>query len=72
MKRADQLDAIIMQLPVSQIRLQWLRHFVDDDVSDRTKLDAIVTVVDAVHLDAQLGEHHEAEEYRLCRCYLAK
>lgn len=63
MKRADQLDAIIVETtgladpaPVAQT------FFVDDDVSDRTKLDAIVTVVDAVHLDAQLGEHHEAEE----------
>ena len=36
--------------------------FVDQDVPDRTNLDAIITVVDAVHLDAQLGEHHETEE----------
>ena len=36
--------------------------FVDQDVADRTRLDAIVTVADAVHLDNQLGEHHEAEE----------
>ena len=63
MKRADQLDAIIVETtgladpaPVAQT------FFVDDDVADRTKLDAIVTVADAVHLDAQLGEHHEAEE----------
>lgn len=63
MKRADQLDAIIVETtgladpaPVVQT------FFVDDDVASRTKLDAIVTVADAVHLDAQLGEHHEAEE----------
>ena len=63
MKRADQLDAIIVETtgladpaPVAQT------FFVDQDVADRTKLDAIVTVADAVHLDAQLGEHHEAEE----------
>ena len=63
MKRADQLDAIIVETtgladpaPVAQT------FFVDEDVADRTKLDAIVTVADAVHLDAQLGEHHEAEE----------
>ena len=31
-------------------------------MADRTKLDAIVTVADAVHLNTQLGEHHEAEE----------
>ena len=63
MKRADQLDAIIVETtgladpaPVAKT------FFVDEDVADRTKLDAIVTVADAVHLDAQLGEHHEAEE----------
>ena len=63
MKRAVQLDAIIVETtgladpaPVAQT------FFVDEDVADRTKLDAIVTVADAVHLDAQLGEHHEAEE----------
>jgi G3E family GTPase len=63
MKRADQLDAIIVETtgladpaPVAQT------FFVDQDVSDRTKLDAIVTVADAVHLNSQLGEHHEAEE----------
>ena len=63
MKRADQLDAIIVETtgladpaPVAQT------FFMDQDVADRTKLDAIVTVADAVHLSAQLGVHHEAEE----------
>ena len=63
MKRADQLDAIIVETtgladpaPVVQT------FFVDQEVADRTKLDAIVTVADTVHLDTQLGEHHEAEE----------
>ena len=63
MKRADQLDAIIVETtgladpaPVAQT------FFVDQDVADRTKLDAIVTVADAVHPNSQLGEHHEAEE----------
>ena len=63
MKRADKLDAIIVETtgladpaPVAQT------FFVDEDVAQRTKLDAIVTVADAVHLDGQLGEHHEAEE----------
>ena len=63
MKRADQLDAIIVETtgladpaPVAQT------FFVDQDVADRTKLDAIVTVADAVHLNSQIGEHHEAEE----------
>lgn len=63
MKRADKLDAIIVETtgladpaPVAQT------FFVDQDVADRTVLDAIVTVADAVHLSDQLGEHHEAEE----------
>ena len=63
MKRADQFDAIIIETtgladpaPVAQT------FFVDQDVADRTKLDAIVTVADAVHLSLQLGDHHEAEE----------
>ena len=63
MKRADKFDAIIVETtgladpaPVAQT------FFVDQDVADRTRLDAIVTVADAVHLDNQLGEYHEAEE----------
>jgi G3E family GTPase len=63
MKRADKLDAIIVETtgladpaPVAQT------FFVDQDVADRTKLDAIVTVADAVHLSTQLTDHHEAEE----------
>ncbi len=63
MERGDQFDAIIVETagladpaPVAQT------FFVDQDVADRTRLDAIVTVADAVHLDAQLGKHHEAEE----------
>ena len=63
MKRADQLDAIIVETtgladpaPVAQT------FFVDQEVADRTKLDAFVSVADAVQLDGQLGEHHEAEE----------
>ena len=63
MKRADAFDAIIVETtgladpaPVAQT------FFVDQDVAERTRLDAIVTVADAVHLDRQLGEHHEAEE----------
>jgi G3E family GTPase len=63
MKRADRFDAIIVETtgladaaPVAQT------FFVDQDVADRTRLDAIVTVADAVHLNDQLGEHHEAEE----------
>ncbi len=63
MKRGDPFDAIIVETtglagpaPVAQT------FFVDQDVADRARLDAIVTVAYAVHLDGQLGEHHEAEE----------
>ena len=63
MKRADQLDAIIVETTgLADPAPEAQTFFVDEDVADRTKLDAIVTVADAVHLDAQLGEHHEAEE----------
>jgi G3E family GTPase len=63
MKRADKLDAIIVETtgladpaPVAQT------FFVDQEVADRTRLDAIVTIADAVHLNDQLSQHHEAEE----------
>ncbi|MEO0818712.1 MAG: GTP-binding protein [Pseudomonadota bacterium] len=63
MKRADKFDAIIVETtgladpaPVAQT------FFVDQDVADRTRLDAIVTVADAFHLNSQMGNHHEAEE----------
>jgi G3E family GTPase len=36
--------------------------FVDEDISQRYLLDAIVTLVDAVHAPQQLDEHHEAQE----------
>jgi G3E family GTPase len=36
--------------------------FVDDTVQESYTLDAIVTVVDAKHAEAQLSEHHEAQE----------
>jgi G3E family GTPase len=36
--------------------------FVDDHIVAHYLLDAIVTMVDAVHADAQLDEHHEAQE----------
>ena len=35
--------------------------FMDDDVADHYVLDAIVTLVDAKHGDAQLSEHEEAQ-----------
>ncbi|MFO0660739.1 MAG: GTP-binding protein [Polyangiaceae bacterium] len=36
--------------------------FADDDIKERTILDGVVTVVDALHLERQLGNSHEAEE----------
>ncbi len=63
MTRRDKFDAIIIETtgladpaPVAQT------FFVDDDVSSRSVLDAIVTVVDARHLGLRLADSHEAEE----------
>ncbi|MBJ3778061.1 CobW family GTP-binding protein [Acuticoccus mangrovi] len=63
MKRADRFDAILIETtgladpaPVAQT------FFVDAEVADKTRLDAIVTVVDARHLESQLAESHEAAE----------
>ncbi|MBL1262555.1 CobW family GTP-binding protein [Candidatus Methylomicrobium oryzae] len=36
--------------------------FIDQDIAENYKLDAIVTVVDAVHAHQQLEAHHEAQE----------
>jgi len=36
--------------------------FVDEDISERYLLDAVVTMVDAKHAAQQLDEHHEAQE----------
>ena len=61
-KRRGKLDGIIVETtgladpaPVAQT------FFVDEDVKERTKLDAIVTVVDAFHLRGQLEQTTEAE-----------
>ena len=63
MKRRTQFDGIIIETtglanpaPVAQT------FFVDDTVRARTRLDAIVTVVDAKHLLARLEDSHEAED----------
>lgn len=62
-KRADRFDGIVIETtgladpaPVAQT------FFADEDVQRRTKLDAIVTIVDAKHIAAHLGDTHEAEE----------
>jgi G3E family GTPase len=63
MKRKGKFDGIIVETtgladpaPVAQT------FFVDDDVKRATKLDAIVTVVDAKHLPARLKDSSEAQE----------
>ncbi len=63
MKRKDKFDGILVETtgladpgPVAQT------FFTDDDVKARTKLDAIVTVVDAKHFLAQLKQGDEAQE----------
>ena len=62
-RRKGDLDGIIVETtglanpaPVAQT------FFVDEDVKRATRLDAIVTVVDAKHLLARLGDSAEAEE----------
>ncbi|MBI3517321.1 MAG: GTP-binding protein [Proteobacteria bacterium] len=63
MKRPDKFDGMVIETtgladpaPVAQT------FFVDDDVKQRTKLDAIVTVVDAKHILDHLGDGHEVVE----------
>ena len=63
MKRRDRFDSIIIETtgladpaPVAQT------FFVDEDVRARTKLDAIITVVDAKYLPGRLADSPEAEE----------
>jgi G3E family GTPase len=63
MKRRGRFDGIIIETtglanpaPVAQT------FFVDEDVRTRTRLDAIVTVVDAKHLPQRLEDSHEAAD----------
>ena len=63
LKRKDKFDAILVETtgladpaPVAQT------FFTDDDVKRKTKLDSIVTVVDAKHIDQRLADSDEAEE----------
>ncbi len=63
LKRRDKFDAILVETtgladpaPVAQT------FFTDDDVKRKTKLDSIVTVVDAKHVEQRLADSHEAEE----------
>ena len=63
MRRKGNLDGILVETtgladpaPVAQT------FFVDEDVRRRTRLDAIVTVVDAKHLLTEIDRAHEAQE----------
>ncbi|MDE8346258.1 MAG: GTP-binding protein [Acidocella sp.] len=63
MKRAERFDGIIIETtglanpaPVAQT------FFVDEDVKARTRLDAIVTVVDALNFEARLADSPEAAD----------
>ena len=63
MKRKEKFDGMLIETtgladpaPVVQT------FFVDDDVSDRVRLDAVVTVVDAKHFLERIEDGHEAEE----------
>ena len=63
MRRRDRFDAILVETtgladpaPVAQT------FFVDEDVRRKTRLDAIVTVVDARHLLGEIDRAHEAQE----------
>jgi G3E family GTPase len=63
MKRKGRFDAIVLETtglarpaPVAQT------FFVDADVREKTKLDAIVTVADAKHLVRRLADSSEAQE----------
>ena len=63
MKRRDRFDGIIIETtglanpaPVAQT------FFVDEAVRAKTRLDAIVTVVDAKHLPQRLEDSHEAAD----------
>jgi G3E family GTPase len=63
LKRREKFDAILVETtgladpaPVAQT------FFTDDDIKKKTKLDSIVTVVDAKHIDQRLADSDEAEE----------
>jgi G3E family GTPase len=63
MKRRDRFDGIIIETtglanpaPVAQT------FFVDDTVQAKTRLDAVITVVDAKHVLARLEDTHEAAD----------
>jgi G3E family GTPase len=63
MRRPGRFDAIVVEttgladpVPVAQT------FFMDDDVRSKTRLDAVVTLVDAKHLPLRLKDSREAED----------
>jgi G3E family GTPase len=63
MRRRDRFDGILIETtgladpaPVAQT------FFVDDDVRAKTRLDSIITVVDARHFIGEIDHAHEAQE----------
>ena len=63
MRRRDRFDGILIETtgladpaPVAQT------FFVDEDVRSKTRLDSIITVVDAKHLLGEIDQAHEAQE----------
>ncbi len=63
LKRREKFDAILVETtgladpaPVAQT------FFTDDDIKKKTKLDSIVTVVDAKHVEQRLADSGEAKE----------
>lgn len=63
MKHRSRFDAILIETtgladpaPVAQT------FYVDEDLQSKTKLDAIITVVDAKHLLGEIDKAHEAQE----------
>ncbi len=63
MRRRDRFDGILIETtgladpaPVAQT------FFVDEDVRSKTRLDSIITVVDARHLLGEIDQAHEAQE----------
>jgi len=63
MKRRDKFDYVLVETtgladpgPVAQT------FFVDDEIRDEFSLDGIVTLVDAAHIDQQLGRSDESTE----------
>ena len=63
MRRPGRFDAILVETtgladpaPVAQT------FFMDDDVKSKTRLDAVVALVDAKHLPLRLKDSHEAED----------